>query len=274
MTDATPFLMFEGRAEEALDFYVATIPDSRIEHIDRYGAGEPGPEGSVRMARAVVAGLPILANDSFVHHAFTFTPSVSFMLTCKDEDEVDRLAGRRRRRADARRQLRVQPNVRLGERSLRRLLAGESPMTDPIILTVSRDIAASPERAFDAWLDPAVARRFLFATTYGEMLTCEIDARVGGRGLIVERRPSGDARHRLLFEEIDRPRRLVFLFAADPAEEGQWTRVTIEIAPAPTGTHLTLTHEMDPAWAAYEEQTRHGWTMILDTLSRTIGEER
>jgi predicted 3-demethylubiquinone-9 3-methyltransferase (glyoxalase superfamily) len=92
MTDATPFLMFEGRAEEALDFYVATIPDSRIEHIDRYGTGEPGPEGSIRMARAVVAGCPIIANDSFVHHAFTFTPSVSFMLTCKDEDEVDRLA--------------------------------------------------------------------------------------------------------------------------------------------------------------------------------------
>ena len=92
MTDATPFLMFEGRAEEALDFYVATIPDSRIEHIDRYGTGGPGPEGSVRLARAVVAGLPILASDSFVHHGFTFTPSISFMLTCQDEDEVEHLA--------------------------------------------------------------------------------------------------------------------------------------------------------------------------------------
>lgn len=147
-------------------------------------------------------------------------------------------------------------------------------MTDPIILTIRRDIAALPERVFDAWLDPAIARRFLFATPDGEMLTCEIDVRVGGRGLIVERRPTGDARHRLLFEEIDRPHRLVFLFAADPAEEGQWTRVTIEIEPIAAGARLTLTHEMDPAWAAYEEQTRHGWTMILDTLSRTIGEER
>lgn len=146
-------------------------------------------------------------------------------------------------------------------------------MTDPIILTVARDLAASPERVFDAWLDPAIARHFLFATPDGEMLTCEIDARVGGRGLIVERRASGDARHRLRFEEIDRPRRLVFLFAADPAEEGQWTRVTIEIAATATGARLTLTHEMDPAWAAYEERTRNGWTMILDSLSRTIGEE-
>ena len=91
MTDATPFLMFEGRAEEALDFYVAAIPESRIEHVDRYGAGEPGPEGSVRLARAVVAGLPILASDSFVHHGFTFTPSISFMLRCEEGGELDRL---------------------------------------------------------------------------------------------------------------------------------------------------------------------------------------
>ena len=146
-------------------------------------------------------------------------------------------------------------------------------MGDPVILNVSRDFDAPPEAVFDAWLDPAKAGKFLFATPDGEMLTCEIDARVGGRGLIVERRPSGDAHHRLLFEEIDRPRRLVFLFAADPAEEGQWTRVTIEIAATATGARLTLTHEMDPAWAAYEEQTRHGWTMILDTLSDTIGDK-
>lgn len=92
MTTAAPFLMFEGRAEEALTFYAATIPDSRIEHVDRYGAGEPGPEGSVRMARAVVAGLPVLASDSYVHHAFTFTPSVSFMVDCADEAEIERLA--------------------------------------------------------------------------------------------------------------------------------------------------------------------------------------
>ena len=92
MTTAAPFLMFEGRAEEALSFYAATIPGSRIEHIDRYGAGEPGPEGSVRMARAVIAGLPVLASDSYVHHAFTFTPSVSFMVDCADQAEIDRLA--------------------------------------------------------------------------------------------------------------------------------------------------------------------------------------
>lgn len=141
-------------------------------------------------------------------------------------------------------------------------------MSAPVILTVTRAFAASAERVFDAWLDPARAARFLFATPEGEMLTCEIDARVGGRGLIVERRAGGDARHRLRFEAIERPRRLVFLFSADPAEEGEWTRVAIEIAPTPMGCTLTLTHEMDPAWASYEEPTRKGWTMILESLGR------
>lgn len=141
-------------------------------------------------------------------------------------------------------------------------------MSAPIILTIRRDFAASPERVFDAWLDPAQARRFLFATPGGEMRTVEIDAQVGGEARIVERREQGDAIHRLRFEVIDRPIRLVFLFAADPADDGEWTRVSIAIAPTATGCTLTLTHEMDPQWAAYEDQTRSGWTMILDSLAR------
>ena len=143
-------------------------------------------------------------------------------------------------------------------------------MSAPVILTVTRDIAASPEQAFDAWLDPAIARHFLFATPDGKMLTCEIDPRVGGRALIVERRAGGDVHHHLLFDEIDRPRRLVFRFRADPAKEGEWTRVSIDFAGRHDGTRLTLTHEMDPAWAAYEQQTRKGWTMILASLATIL----
>jgi hypothetical protein len=46
--------------------------------------------------------------------------------------------------------------------------------------------------------------------------------------------------------------------------------VTIEIAPTPGGCALTLTHAMDPQWAAYEEQTRKGWGMILASLARNL----
>jgi uncharacterized protein YndB with AHSA1/START domain len=142
-------------------------------------------------------------------------------------------------------------------------------MSAPVILTVTRDFAAPAERVFEAWLDPADAARFLFATPDGEMIRCDVDPRVGGGFTLTERRPAGDAEHRGRYVEIDRPRRLVFLFAASPAE-GEWTRVTLDIVETADGCTLTLTHEMDPQWAAYEAQTRKGWTMILDTLARIL----
>jgi uncharacterized protein YndB with AHSA1/START domain len=143
-------------------------------------------------------------------------------------------------------------------------------MSDPTVLTVRREIAAPAGRVFDAWLDPADAARFLFATPDGEMIRCEIDARVGGGFTLTERRPTGDAEHRGRYLEIERPHRLVFLFAATPAAEGEWTRVTIDIAATAGGCTLTLTHEMDPQGAAYEAQTRKGWTTILESLARNL----
>lgn len=144
-------------------------------------------------------------------------------------------------------------------------------MTQPIVLALTRHFDAAPERVFDAWLDPALAARFLFATPGGEMLKIEIDARIDGGFTIVERRPWGDAGHYGKYVEIDRPRRLVFLFRADPSVEG-WTRVTIEIEAEDAGARLTLTHEMDAAWADYEDATRDGWTMILESLGGALEE--
>jgi len=92
MTSMTPFLMFQGgKGEEALDFYVATVPDSRIVAIDRFAAGEPGPEGTIKRAHAVIAGQAVMAHDSFIRHEFDFTPSFSFFIECDDEAGFDRL---------------------------------------------------------------------------------------------------------------------------------------------------------------------------------------
>lgn len=86
ITAAAPFLMFQGRCEEALTFYVATLPGARIAALDRK------PDGAVAMARLEVAGLEIMANDSPPVHDFDFTPSTSTFLTVDTPEAVDALA--------------------------------------------------------------------------------------------------------------------------------------------------------------------------------------
>lgn len=85
----TPFLMFEGSAEEAMNSYVSLFPGSQIQEIQRYGAGEPGAEGSVKRALFTVAGQGVYCIDSPVHHAFTFTPAVSLFVECESEAELE-----------------------------------------------------------------------------------------------------------------------------------------------------------------------------------------
>src|SRR5689334_19123535 len=90
-TSVRPFLMFEGRAEEAMNLYVSLIPDSEIISINGYGPGQPGTEGSVMVATLTVAGQEVMCSDSFVKHGFTFTPSSSLFVECESEEEIARL---------------------------------------------------------------------------------------------------------------------------------------------------------------------------------------
>ena len=85
----TPFLMFEGRAEEAMRFYVSLFAGSEVKQIEHYKSGEMGPEGSVKRADFTIAGQDMICIDSPASHAFTFTPSVSLFVECESEAEFD-----------------------------------------------------------------------------------------------------------------------------------------------------------------------------------------
>lgn len=139
-----------------------------------------------------------------------------------------------------------------------------------IQVKVSHRYEASPERVFDAWLDPQKAGKFLFATPDGQMVKAEIDPRVGGKFNFTEMRPSGEAPHVGEYLEIERPHRLVFKYSATACDEDM-TVVTIAIEPLEGGgCELTLSHEMSEEWAEYEAQTVRGWTMILAGLETAL----
>jgi len=112
-------------------------------------------------------------------------------------------------------------------------------MTNPDrILRMTRRFEAAPERVFDAWLDPATARRWLFTLPSDQEYRAELDARVGGRWTITARRGGMDYTAVGEYLEIDRPRRLVFTFAM-PQFSPNSDRLTVEIAPDGAGCILT-----------------------------------
>ena len=85
------FLMFEGKAEQAMNFYTSLFEKSGILNISRYGPNEAGVEGTVNQATFTLNGQEFMCIDSYVKHEFTFTPSMSLFIICETEAEIDRL---------------------------------------------------------------------------------------------------------------------------------------------------------------------------------------
>ena len=91
MQKISTFLMFDGQAEEAMNFYTSLFEDSKILNITRYGSNEAGPEGTVMHATFSLNGQEFMCIDSNIQHEFTFTPAISIYVNCETEWEIDRL---------------------------------------------------------------------------------------------------------------------------------------------------------------------------------------
>jgi predicted 3-demethylubiquinone-9 3-methyltransferase (glyoxalase superfamily) len=81
----TTFLMFEGKAEEALNYYMSVFAESKIDKILH------NPDGTVMHATFTLKGQTFMCIDSTIQHEFTFTPSISLFVTCETAEEIDRL---------------------------------------------------------------------------------------------------------------------------------------------------------------------------------------
>jgi predicted 3-demethylubiquinone-9 3-methyltransferase (glyoxalase superfamily) len=87
MPAITPALWFDNNLEEAAEFYIAIFPNSKVEEIERYTEAGPGKPGDVVTVTFVLDGNRFIGING--GPAFSFTEAVSFMVSCKDQDEVD-----------------------------------------------------------------------------------------------------------------------------------------------------------------------------------------
>jgi len=89
MQKVTPFLWFDGKAEEAMTFYVSIFKNAKVLNVSRCGESGPGPKGSVMSATFQLDGQTFMALNGGPH--FSFTPAISFFVSCETQQEVDEL---------------------------------------------------------------------------------------------------------------------------------------------------------------------------------------
>ncbi len=89
----TPYLMFTqdnfGKCEEAMKFYCSVFKDSKMKDVYKAGPGEPEKEGTMSHATFQLEGQDFMAMESSKAHKFTFSEAISFIVDCKDQEEVD-----------------------------------------------------------------------------------------------------------------------------------------------------------------------------------------
>jgi predicted 3-demethylubiquinone-9 3-methyltransferase (glyoxalase superfamily) len=89
MQEITPFLWFDGKAEEAMNFHVSIFKNSKVGSVTRYGEAGPGPKGTVMSATFQLDGQDFFALNGGPQ--FSFTPAISLFVNCETQQEVDEL---------------------------------------------------------------------------------------------------------------------------------------------------------------------------------------
>jgi predicted 3-demethylubiquinone-9 3-methyltransferase (glyoxalase superfamily) len=92
MQKITPFLWFDDKAEEAMNFYVSVFKNSKVGTVTRYGEAGPGPKGTVMSATFQLDGQEFFALNG--GPLFKFTEAISFFVNCETQQEVDELWGK------------------------------------------------------------------------------------------------------------------------------------------------------------------------------------
>lgn len=87
MPAITPNLWFDTQGEEAATYYVSIFPNSTIDKVTHFGEAGPREAGLVLTVDFTLDGSKFTAINGGPE--FTFDEAVSFLIPCKDQDEVD-----------------------------------------------------------------------------------------------------------------------------------------------------------------------------------------
>ncbi|GAB2833297.1 VOC family protein [Ferruginibacter profundus] len=90
----TPTFLFVGnnygRAEAAVKYYTKVFPASSINGILLYQENEGAEQaGKVKHSQFIIDGKVFMAMDGFGNHNFAFNEAISFVVECKDQQEID-----------------------------------------------------------------------------------------------------------------------------------------------------------------------------------------
>ena len=149
-------------------------------------------------------------------------------------------------------------------------------MAERIEVKVSHRFRASAERVYDAWLNPDKVRVWMRTAGQsmglsGDIGQIEIDPKVDGAFLFSDMRDGVETKHWGTYLELDRPHRIVFTWIIDEAEESDPGRVNLTIELDGEGCIVTIVHDMDAKWADYEEQTKNGWSCMMQATDALVG---
>lgn len=145
-------------------------------------------------------------------------------------------------------------------------------MTDKPLAIAVQTFKASPQRVYDAILDPDMIARFMFGPLLREEIILHIgnDPRIGGAFSYKVRRGEHEIDHVGEFLELDPPHRIAFTWGIAGESDDEPSVVTIDIAPTTDGCRLTLTHEIPAEWAAYVDRSRASWEKMLGVLATLL----
>lgn len=136
-------------------------------------------------------------------------------------------------------------------------------------VTASHRYNASAESVYEAFLDPKKASKFMFATFTGKMIKAEIDPKVGGKFVFIDRRQDGDAAHYGEYTNLESPTNISFTFGVQKDAQEK-DPVSIDIKALSKGCEVTITHFVNEDFGHLKDRIQQGWDSILDGLGATL----